>query len=103
MKIWQILTIILLVISLPILSSCELLGIGGKSKEQKYYEQQLEIMRQQEEANQQAQQQYYEQLQQSLQDYLNQYSAYQDAQKQAEIQAIEQAAANQAKEEIPYN
>lgn len=103
MKKWQATIICLLLIALPLLSSCDMLGIGGKSKDQLYYEQQLEIMNQQQQANAEAQQRYNEELQKALQDYLNQYAAYSQAQKDAEIKAI-QDAANAAKQaEIPYN
>jgi hypothetical protein len=102
MKIWQNIIIILLIASLPLLASCDILGIGSKSKEAKYYEQQIQIMQQQQEASAKAQQEYYDALQKSLQDYMNQYSAYSQSQKEAEIKAIQDAAAAQATE-IPYN
>ena len=89
-----------LLVSLPILSSCELLGLGGgKSKEQQYYEQQLQLMQQQQEANQKAQQAYYEALQKGLNDYLKQYSEYE----QAQIQAAQNAANANPPTTIPYN
>jgi hypothetical protein len=103
MKTWQATIICLLLVSLPLLASCDVLGIGGKSKEQQYYEQQLQQMQLQAAAEQAAQQQYYEQLQKALQEYLNQYASYTQAQKEAEIKAV-QDAANAAKQaEIPYN
>jgi ABC-type sugar transport system substrate-binding protein len=103
MKIWQVITAILLLVSLPALSSCDLLGIGGKSKEQKYLEQQLDLMKQQQAAAQKAQEEYYQALQKGLEDYAKQLQEYQNAQMQQQIQAIQQAAEEKAKEEIPYN
>jgi Holliday junction resolvase RusA-like endonuclease len=103
MKIWRAVIIAVLLLAIPMISSCDVLGIGGKSQKEKYYEQQIQLMQQQQEAAAKAQQEYYDTLQKALQDYMNQYAQYNDAQRQAEIQAIQQAAAQQAKEEIPYN
>jgi uncharacterized membrane protein YgcG len=102
MKLWQVLMIVILLVSLPVLTSCDLLGIGGKSKEEKYLEQQLQIMQQQQAAAQKAQEDYYQALQKALNDYLKQYNDYTQAQQQQQIQAIEQAAQNKP-EEIPFN
>ena len=52
MKIWQVLVLVVLLVSLPVLSACDLLGLGGESEEEKYYRQQLEAYRQQQEAYQ---------------------------------------------------
>ncbi len=106
MKLWQVLILIGVLITPLALSSCDLLGIGGKSKEREYYEQQLEIIRQQQEANQKAQEEYNEAVRKALEDYMNQYNEYQQAQIQQQIQAIEQQAAQEKekeKEDIPYN
>ncbi len=102
MKLWQVVMIVVLLVSLPVLSSCELLGIGGKSKEQKYLEQQIELMKQQQEAAQKAQDEYYQNLQKALNDYLKQYNDYQQAQQQQQLQAIQQAA-QEKQPDIPYN
>ena len=105
MKLWQVVMILVLLVSLPVLSSCDLLGIGGKSKEQKYLEQQLELMQQQQAAAQKAQEEYYQNLQKALNDYLKQYNEFMQTQQQQQLQqAIEQAAATKEKEpDIPFN
>ena len=102
MKLWQAVMMVVLLVSLPVLSSCDLLGIGGKSKEQKYLEQQLELMQAQQEAAQKAQDEYYQNLQKALNDYLQKYAEYQQSQAQQQIQAIQQAAQDK-QPEIPYN
>jgi lipopolysaccharide export LptBFGC system permease protein LptF len=102
MKVWQTVMIVVLLVSLLVFSSCDLLGIGGKSKEQKYLEQQLELMQQQQAAAQKAQDDYYQALQKALNDYLKQYNDYQQAQQQQQIQAIQQAAQDK-QPDIPYN
>ena len=102
MKIWQALVIVLLLVAQPLLSSCDVLGIGGKSKERIYYEQQLQLIQLQQEAAQKAQEEYNQQVQQALNEYLKQYNEYMQAQQQAQIQALEQAAAAN-EPDIPYN
>jgi hypothetical protein len=102
MKILQTVVFALLLVSLPLLSSCDVLGIGGKSKERIYYEQQMQLIQMQQEAAQKAQEEYSQQLQQALNDYLKQYNDYMQAQQQAQIQALEQAAATK-EPDIPYN
>jgi hypothetical protein len=101
MKKWQFLSLALLLVCLPVLSSCQLLGIGGKSKDQVYLEQQLELMRQQQAAAQKAQEDYYQAIQKGLQDYANQLQQYQQAQLQQQLQALQQQ--QQQATEIPYN
>jgi hypothetical protein len=100
MKKWQFLALALLLVCLPVLSSCELLGIGGKSKEQLYLEQQLDLMQQQQAAAQKAQDEYYQALQKGLQDYANQLQQYQQAQMEQQMQAMQQA---QPTTTIPFN
>jgi len=90
MKKWQFLFLAILLVCLPVFSSCELLGIGGKSKEQQSLEQQLQVMQQQQAANQKAQDDYTQALQKALTDYANQLAQYQQAQLQEQIQAIQQ-------------
>jgi hypothetical protein len=103
MKIWQSVVIVLLLVSLPLFSSCQLLGIGGKSKEQLYYEQQLQLLQAQQEAAQKANDEYYQQLQDSLNQYLQQYNAYQQAQQQQQMQAVIDQATAAQETPIPYN
>jgi type III secretory pathway component EscR len=104
MKIWQVVMILALLVSLPVLSSCDLLGIGGKSKEQKYLEQQLELMQQQQEAAQKAQEEYYQNLQKALNDYLKQYNEWMQTQQEQQLQqAIEQATPKEKEPDIPFN
>ncbi len=102
MKKWQFIFLAILLVCLPVFSSCELLGIGGKSKEQQYLEQQLQLMQQQQAAAQKAQDDYYQALQQGLTDYANQLAQYQQAQLQQQMQALQQAQ-EQATPTIPYN
>lgn len=107
MKLWKVLVLMSVLITPLFISSCDLLGIGGKTKEQEYYEQQIEIIKQQQEANQKAQEEYNENLRKALEDYMKQYQAYQDAQMQQQQQAMEQAIQQQQsqkeQENIPYN
>jgi hypothetical protein len=103
MKIWQVIIALIILASLPVLTSCEMLGIGGKSKQQKAYETQLKMMQEQQAASQKAQDEYIKSLQQSLQKYMDEYNSYMNSQQQAQIQALEQQQQQQAQEQIPYN
>jgi hypothetical protein len=106
MKLWYAIILAILLIAPLVLSSCDLLGIGGKSTEEQNYELQMKALQMQQEANQKAQDAYYQNLQQGLNDYYQQYNQYQQAQQQQQIQQIEQALKEQQAQEqanIPYN
>jgi uncharacterized protein HemX len=85
MRLWQAAPLVILLISLPVLSACDFLGLGGskKTQEQEAYEKQVKALQEQQEANeryQQEQQQYYEQIQKALEEYYKQYNEYQQQQ-----------------------
>jgi hypothetical protein len=93
---------VVLMASLPFFTSCDLLGIGGRSKEQKYLEQQLEMMQAQQAAAQKAQDEYYAALQKALNDYLKQYNEFTQAQQQQQLQQVQQAT-QEKPPDIPFN
>ena len=66
MKIWQAIFLSVLLVTMPILSACELLGIGSsrERQQQEYYRQQLETYKKIQEANRKQQEAYNQQLQQ---------------------------------------
>ena len=93
MKTWHAVVLAVLIISLPLLSGCDILGIGNKAqKEQNYYQQQLKTYQQVQEANRKAQEAYNEALKKGLEEYLKSYQEYQQSVQQQQIQQIEEAA-----------
>ena len=97
MKKWHAILLAILLVSLPALSACDMLGLNKKEKERQYYEQQLEAIKKVQEANQAAQEAYYESLRQGLEDYLEQWAKYQKQVQQqqiAEVEAAEKAKQN---------
>ncbi len=85
MKIWQVITLVVLLVSLPVLSACNL--FGGSNDEEEYYRQQLEALRQQQEAYRKSQEEYYKKLAEGLNEYLEAYQDYQDQVTEQQIQA----------------
>jgi len=86
MKMWPVLLLIALLVAATAFTSCDYLGIGGKSKEQKLYEQQVEAYRQQQEAYQKQQEEYYENLQKALNEYNKEYQEWQQSELQQTMQ-----------------
>ena len=95
MKKWHAILLVVLLASLPVFSACDLLGLGGKSSEQDYYDKQIKAYQQVQEANRKAQEAYNEQLQKGLQEWANAYGAWSANQTQEQVQA---AAANKARQ-----
>jgi hypothetical protein len=85
MKIWQVIILAVLLVSLPVLSACGL--FGGSNDEEEYYRQQLEAYRQQQEDYRKYQEEYYKRLEEGLNEYLE---AYQDYQQQVTQQQLQQ-------------
>jgi uncharacterized membrane-anchored protein YhcB (DUF1043 family) len=89
MKTWPILMLIALLISVMVFTSCDYLGIGGKSKEQKLYEQQMEAYQQQQEAYQKQMDEYYENLEKALNEYNEEYQKWQQSELEQAVQQVE--------------
>jgi Flp pilus assembly protein TadB len=85
MKKWQAILLAALVAIVPLLTSCDMLGLG-KSKQEKEYEQRIKAIQEQQEANQKAQEEYNKQLQESLNKYLQEYQQYQEQQQMQQLQ-----------------
>jgi ABC-type transporter lipoprotein component MlaA len=86
MKIWQVIILAVLLVSLPALSACKALGLGGNDNEEELYRQQLEAYQQQREAYQKYREEYYQKLEEGLNQYMEAYQDYQDQQTQLQIQ-----------------
>ncbi len=89
MKMWPFLLLIALLVSATVFTSCDFLGMGGKSKEQKAYEQQMEAYQKQQEAYQKQVDEYYENLEKSLNEYNKQYQEWQQSELEQAAQAVE--------------
>jgi len=89
MKIWQAILLAILLAATPVLSACDLLGLGNsqQEREQEYYQQQLEAYQKVQEANRKQQEAYNEQLRQGLEEY---YKAWQEHQFQQQMKQLEQ-------------
>jgi hypothetical protein len=85
MKRWQGILLALVIVTLPVLSACDMLGIG-KSKEEKAYEQQMKAIQAQQEADYKAREEYNKQLEESLNKYLQEYQQYQQQQQAQQLQ-----------------
>ena len=90
MKIWQMIILVVLLVSLPVLSACDLLGLGGNDEDE-LYRQQLEAYRKQQEAYQKQQEEYYKNLEEGLNKYLEEYQKYQDKVTEQQLQKAQGA------------
>ena len=91
MKIWQAILLAVLLVTMPVLSSCDLLGIGNSRQRQQadYYKRQLEAIQKVQEANRQQQEAYNKQLQQGLNEWSEVYSEWQQQQQQQQLGQVE--------------
>ena len=88
MKLWHIALLIIILATMPLLSACDLLGIGNSgNSEREEYERKIEVIRQAQEANrkaledqQKALQEYNEKLKEALEEYYEKYEEYQQQQ-----------------------
>ena len=89
MKLWQAIAVAILLVTVPVLSSCGLLGIGSsKQKEdEELRRQQIEAIQKAQEANQKAQDEFYQQLQEGLNKYSQELNEYQQQQAQQQLGA----------------
>ena len=71
MKMWQAILLTMLLVTMPLLSACDLLGIGNaqERRQQEHYRQQLEAFKKIQESNRQQQEEYNKRLQQGLEEY----------------------------------
>jgi len=79
----------ILLVSLPVLSACDL--FGGGDREREYYQQQLEAYKKVQEANQKATEEYNKNLQEGLQKWADEYKKWQEQQLLQQVEAAEQA------------
>ena len=89
MKKRHALLLAILLVSLPVLSACDLFGGGDSDRE--YYQQQLEAYKKVQEANQKATEEYNKNLQEGLQKWADEYKKWQEQQLLQQVEAAEQA------------
>lgn len=99
MKIRRAMLVAILLVTMPVLSACDLFGNGDSNKDEatEYYEQQLEAYieaqeeayRAAQEAYRQAQEEYYELIRQGLEEWLEAYQEWWDWQIQQQLGQIE--------------
>ena len=90
MKIWQAILLSMLLITMPVLSACELFGDSQEQRQREYYERQLEAYRKVQEANRKAQEAYNEQVRQGLEEWSKAYKAWVEQQQQQQRQQLQQ-------------
>ena len=83
----------ILLVSLPVLSACDL--FGGGDREREYYQQQLEAYKKVQDANQKATEEYNKNLREGLQKWSQEYKEWQDKQLEQQVQKAAEAQAAQ--------
>ncbi len=89
MKIWQAILLSMLLITMPVLSACDLFGKSRAQREREYYEEQLEAYKKVQEANRKAQEEYNKRLQEGLEEYFREYQKYQQQLQQQQLEQLE--------------
>jgi len=96
MKIRRAVLLSILLLAIPALSACDLLGMGNsKEQERDYYEQQIEAYKKIQEASQKQNEEYNQRLQKGLQDYTKAFAEWQYQQQQLQLQQLGISTANQ--------
>ena len=91
MKIWQVVLLVMLLITIPVFSACDLLGIGSSKQQQQedYYRQQLEAIQKVQEDNRKQQEEYNQRIQQGLDDWGDAYKDWLDQRQKQQLQQVE--------------
>jgi hypothetical protein len=92
MKLWQGIAVAVLLVLLPVLSACDLLGVGDSQaeKERAHYEKVLKAYNEQQEAYRKQQEAYNEQLEQGLNEWSKAYGIWAKQRQQQQIKSAEQ-------------
>ena len=87
MRIWQVISLAILLVVVPAFSACDTLGIGSSRQQQEadYYRQQLEAIQELQEANRQRQEEYNKRLQEGLNEWADAYGEWQQQQQQQQL------------------
>ncbi len=87
MKLWQGILLAMLLLLVPSLSACDMLGLGNSKQQQQdeYYRQQMEAIQKVQEANRQQQDVYNQQLQQGLNEWAKAHAEWQKQQLQQQL------------------
>jgi DNA phosphorothioation-dependent restriction protein DptG len=92
MKKYYAIILAALVALLPVLSACDLLGMGNsQDKDRQYYEEQIKAYQKAQEADQKNREAYNEGLKKGLEEYYKAYNEWSANQTQQEIQAAQDA------------
>jgi ABC-type transport system involved in cytochrome bd biosynthesis fused ATPase/permease subunit len=88
MTIWRAVLLAILLVTVPFLSACDLIGLGNSRAEQEreYYEQQLEAIKKAQEIHRQQQEDYNRRVQEGLNKWAEAYGEWQEKQQQQQIQ-----------------
>jgi len=98
MKIWRVILLAILLVTMPALSACDLFGLGNSRAEQEreIYEQQIEAIKKAQDIQRQRQEDYQRRLQEGLEDWAEAYGEWQEQQQQQQIEALGGTTANQS-------
>ena len=95
MRVWQGILLVVLLMLVPVLSACDLLGVGGDQQRQRdYYEEQLKAVQKQREAYQKQQEAYYEARNKALKEYEEAYKLWWEQQQKQRLEQFKQPQAD---------
>ena len=86
MKVWQIIVLILILATMPVMSACVSLGIKSEEqKQQEYYDEQLRAIQAQRDAYQKQMEEYYKARNEGLKQYEEAYRTWLEQQQEAKL------------------
>lgn len=89
MKIWRVILLAMLLVTMFVLSACGMLGSSQKQQEEDYYRRQIEAIQKAQETTRQQTEAYNQQLQQGLNEWAKAYSDWQKQQQQRQLEQVE--------------
>ena len=82
MRVWQCILLAALVVVMPVLSACDLLGLGGGQQSKEYQEEQIKAIQKQREAYRKQTEAYYEERNKALKEYEEAYKLWWEQQQE---------------------
>jgi ABC-type transport system involved in cytochrome bd biosynthesis fused ATPase/permease subunit len=89
MAIKRFILLAILLVTMLVLSACDLFGTSRAEQEREYYEQQIEAIKKAQEIHRQQQEEYNQRLKEGLEKWSEAYGQWQEQQRQQQMQKLE--------------
>ena len=89
MKIWRAILLAILLVTMPVLSACDLFGNSRAEQEREHYQRQIEAIQKAQEIHRQQQEEYNKRLQEGLEKWSEAYGEWQEKVREQQMQQLE--------------